>query len=89
MVMANYPLSDGEKEMASRGHDGLALGLDPVSPSRPGEIIDAHRDARGYSIDPQPEAVDMKRDRFSFLTWVMIVIAGVVLGVAMAMIAAG
>ena len=89
--MADYPtLSDGEKESAGRRRDGAGLGLDPVVPATPfGAIIDARWDAGSYSIDPQPEAVDMKRDRFSLLTWVMIVIAGVVLGGAMAMIAAG
>ena len=87
--MADYRTSrEDEGEYASRKPSRAAMGLDPVSPDRFGEIIDADRD-REYGIRPQPNAFDMRRDRFSRATWVMIVVAGVVLGVAMAMLAAG
>ena len=87
--MGDYSaLPDGERERASRRPPG-PIGLDPVSPSRFGEIINADRDALDPGVRPQPYTSDMrKRDQFSRITWVMIVIAGVVLGVAMAMIAA-
>jgi hypothetical protein len=87
--MGDYSTSpDGERDRASRTPPG-PVGLDPVSPTRFGEIIDADRDALDPGSRPQPYAFDMKkRDQFSRMTWVMIVVAGVVLGVAMAMIAA-
>ena len=88
--MADYPASpENERDYAPRRPNGAAMGLDPVSPSRFGEIIDADRETRDYDIHRQPNTFDMKRDRISRATWVMIVVAGVVLGVAMAMIAAG
>jgi hypothetical protein len=66
------------------------MGLDPVSSNGFGEIIDAERDARDYGRPPKPySAARRKRDQFSRATWVMIVIAGILLGVAMAMMAAG
>jgi hypothetical protein len=87
--MGDYSTSpDGERDRARRRPPG-PIGLDPVSPTRFGEIIDGDRDALDPGARPQPYTSDMrKRDQFSRITWVMIVIAGVVLGVAMAMIAA-
>ena len=86
--MGDYSTSpEGERVRAS-GPPG-PIGLDPISPTHVGEII-SDRDTRDYSTHLQPDVSDMrKRDQFTRTTWVMIVIAGVVLGVAMAMIAAG
>ena len=88
--MGDYSTSpDGERDRAGRRPPG-PVGLDPVSPTRFGEIIDADRDGLDPDARPQPYAAGMrKRDQLSRTTWVLIVIAGVVLGVAMAMIAAG
>ncbi|HEX5005874.1 MAG TPA: hypothetical protein VFV70_02105 [Hyphomonadaceae bacterium] len=80
--------SDKETDRLSRRPDGPPLGLDPVSPTRFGEIIDADRDGHIYDSPPEPGPLP-RRDQFSRATWVMIVIAGVFLGIAMAMIAAG
>jgi hypothetical protein len=80
---------DRENERAGRASPG-PVGLDPVSPADVGEIIDTDSDTQDYGMRPQPDATDMnRRDQFSRATWVMIVIAGVFLGIAMAMIAAG
>lgn len=89
--MADYT-PDRETEGMGRGSGGLPLGLDPVSPTRFGEIIDADRDSRLHDLEdhPRPNAgPGAKRDRLSRATWVMVVVAGVVLGFAMAMIVAG
>jgi hypothetical protein len=87
--MADYTSPDEEQERMNRKPGGPPFGLDPVSPTRFGEIIDADRDSRFYDRRPEPNPPAAKRDQFSRATWVMIVVAGVILGVAMAMIAAG
>lgn len=84
--MADYSTSPEPERAKRRTND--PVGLDPVSSSRFGEIIDADRDVSDYGMRPQPDAFDMKRDQLSRITWAMIVVAGVVLGVAMTMIAA-
>ncbi len=82
--------SDGEKDRLPRRPGGAPVALDPVSPTRFGEIIDADRDVRDYDSQPQPSPrAAARRDQFSRATWVMIIVAGVILGVAMAMLAAG
>jgi hypothetical protein len=86
--MPDHTPFDGEHVRTKRMAEGPPLGLDPVSPTRFGEIIDADRDSRFYASRPEPISPS-KRDQLSRTTWVMIVIAGVVLGIAMAMIAAG
>ena len=86
--MPDHTPFDGEHERTKRKPEGPPLGLDPASPTRFGEIIDADRDSRFYASRPERNSPS-KRDQFSRATWVMIVIAGVILGVAMAMIAAG
>jgi hypothetical protein len=79
---------EAEPERTRRIPDGPPLGLDPVTPTRFGEIIDAERDSRFLVRRQEPYAMP-KRDQLSRAAWVMIVVAGVVLGIAMAMIAAG
>jgi hypothetical protein len=84
--MAEYSAPEQTNDREGRKSVDAAMGFDPVSPARFGEIINAdQRDAVG----DQRALFDMKRTRLSRATWVMIVVAGVVLGIAMAMIAAG
>ncbi len=87
--MADHYSPDGEDLRTTRKPGGPPLGLDPVSPSRFGEIIDAEREGFDFDGPAQPNPYRGKRDQLSRATWVMIVVAGVFLGIAMAMIAAG
>jgi hypothetical protein len=65
----------------------LPAGLHPVSPDRFEEIIEADRDGR-FSIHPQQRRFDLKSGKLGIANWVMAVVAGLVLGVVMTMIAA-
>jgi hypothetical protein len=84
--MAEYSAPEQANHREGRKSGDAAMGFDPVSPARFGEIINSdQRDAVGG----QRAAFDMKRAQLNRATWVMIVVAGVVLGIAMAMMAAG
>jgi len=85
--MAEYSTPEQRKDREGRKPGDAAMGSDPVSPARFGEIIDADQIREGAG--DQRASFDMKRAQLSRATWVMIVVAGVFLGIAMAMIAAG
>ena len=86
--MADYPNSSDQQHERTPRNAGAPWGLDPVSPTRFGEIIDAEQDTADYSIRPEQRVFDLKRDKLGILNWVMAVVAGLVLGVVMTMIVA-
>jgi hypothetical protein len=87
--MSDYSTSQDAEQERTRRRSGAPVGLDPVSSARLGEIIDAEPVERGRPRQQLSAPEGRRPDQFTRATWVMIVIAGVVLGVAMAMIAAG
>jgi hypothetical protein len=78
-----------QTEPARPASSGARADLDPVSADSFEEIIDADPNAgRRYSIHPQQPGFDLKRSKLGIANWVMAIVAGLVLGVVMTMIAA-